>query len=341
MTQVTSHPQIIKRRIVRKRIPASDIGSDTTLSRSASDLTETTEKASDVVPVHTNLVHTHIKVAPLDKYSSNAVYTGFVNLMILLFTVMVGRLIFENYRKYGILLHVPMISYDQLTFFISSFSLQMLHYAIGYWIEASRQTIKTITNSMRWHSINALFIIIEQTWYVGKYCNHPGIGIGLLLFASILVLKLFSFAFVTTNEHKPVASYDYFRFLFVPTLCFQYSYPKSPTRSWLKVMRYFVEFILSITCMIVITQQYAEPTLATSILKIKSGELNIGQLLDRIMKLSLSVSLIWLSMFYGLFHAYLYFWAEITQFGDRQFYREWWNASDLGTYWRLWYLIFI
>lgn len=28
--------------------------------------------------------------------------------------------------------------------------------------------------------------------------------------------------------------------------------------------------------------------------------------------------------------------AEILRFGDRVFYKDWWNSSELGSYWRLW-----
>ena len=44
----------------------------------------------------------------------------------------------------------------------------------------------------------------------------------------------------------------------------------------------------------------------------------------------------WLTMFYCVFHSYLNLFAELTRFGDRRFYSDWWNASDLGEYWRKW-----
>jgi diacylglycerol O-acyltransferase-1 len=45
---------------------------------------------------------------------------------------------------------------------------------------------------------------------------------------------------------------------------------------------------------------------------------------------------IWLSIFYGLFHAWTNFWGEVTRFADRRFYSDWWNAGDLAEYWRKW-----
>lgn len=44
-------------------------------------------------------------------------------------------------------------------------------------------------------------------------------------------------------------------------------------------------------------------------------------------------------MFYSLFHCMLNFMAEITYFGDRQFYKDWWNSSYIDEYWRTWNLV--
>merc|ERR1711988_10316 len=48
--------------------------------------------------------------------------------------------------------------------------------------------------------------------------------------------------------------------------------------------------------------------------------------------------LVWLCMFYSLFHCWLNILAEVTFFGDRLFYKAWWNATRLDQYWRLWNL---
>jgi len=45
---------------------------------------------------------------------------------------------------------------------------------------------------------------------------------------------------------------------------------------------------------------------------------------------------IWLTIFFGLFHAWTNFWGEITRFADRRFYSDWWNAGNLAEYWRKW-----
>jgi len=61
-------------------------------------------------------------------------------------------------------------------------------------------------------------------------------------------------------------------------------------------------------------------------------------LLERTFKLAVPNSCIWLLGFYGLFHSWLNLTAELLRFGDRLFYKDWWNAESLDVYWRNWNL---
>lgn len=61
-----------------------------------------------------------------------------------------------------------------------------------------------------------------------------------------------------------------------------------------------------------------------------------GIMADYWLKLAIANTYLWLLMFYAYFHLYLNLWAEILRFGDRVFYKDWWNSSEIGSYWRLW-----
>jgi len=41
-------------------------------------------------------------------------------------------------------------------------------------------------------------------------------------------------------------------------------------------------------------------------------------------------------MFYCFFHLWLNILAELLRFGDREFYKDWWNAKTVEEYWRMW-----
>lgn len=54
------------------------------------------------------------------------------------------------------------------------------------------------------------------------------------------------------------------------------------------------------------------------------------------LKLSIASTYAWILFFFIFFHNTLNILAEVLRFGDRIFYLDWWNASEVGAYWRLW-----
>ena len=86
--------------------------------------------------------------------------------------------------------------------------------------------------------------------------------------------------------------------------------------------------------MYVMIEQYAVPTVRNSLKPIEESDW--VHLCERILKLSTTSLYVWLLGFYAFFHSCLNATAEILKFGDRGFYRDWWNAQTIDEYWRLW-----
>ena len=63
---------------------------------------------------------------------------------------------------------------------------------------------------------------------------------------------------------------------------------------------------------------------------------NYKKILEATLHLSVSAAYIWLGNFYLIFHTWLNLLAELTQFADRRFYSDWWNASNMSEYWQKW-----
>jgi len=80
--------------------------------------------------------------------------------------------------------------------------------------------------------------------------------------------------------------------------------------------------------------QYAAPVLRNSLDKIAT--LDFASIVERIMKLSTISLIIWLAGFFALFQSFMNALAEITRFGDRNFYDDWWNSTNLQRYWSTW-----
>lgn len=71
--------------------------------------------------------------------------------------------------------------------------------------------------------------------------------------------------------------------------------------------------------MLIITEQYLQPTIANSLVPLR--QLNWPHMIERVLKLSLPTLYGWIIMFYCLFHLWLNILAELTFFGDREFYK--------------------
>lgn len=123
-------------------------------------------------------------------------------------------------------------------------------------------------------------------------------------------------------------------FLVVPTLVYQTSYPQSSRFRARWVLWYFVRALAILGLLLVIVEQYLVPTIANSLVPVR--QLNWAFIAERILKLSLPTLYGWVFLFYVLFHLWLNVVAELTMFGDREFYKDWWNATTIGDYWRLW-----
>lgn len=78
-------------------------------------------------------------------------------------------------------------------------------------------------------------------------------------------------------------------------------------------------------------EQYIKPTLETAVVPMSEGDI-LG-IAERLLKLSIPNTYVWLLMFYFYFHLWLNMLAEITRFGDRMFYKDWWNARTIDRYW--------
>ena len=123
-------------------------------------------------------------------------------------------------------------------------------------------------------------------------------------------------------------------FIFMPTLVYQASYPRTERirKRWL--LKRFGELLLCIALMFVAHFQFVRPTLENAKEAIRNK--NAIKLLERLLKLAIPSLITWLLLFYGLFHLWLNILAELTCFGDRLFYTHWWNAKRLDQYWRCW-----
>ncbi|GFR93872.1 O-acyltransferase [Elysia marginata] len=77
------------------------------------------------------------------------------------------------------------------------------------------------------------------------------------------------------------------------------------------------------------------PTICYEINFPRSARIRLRFLTKRLLEV-IPNHLIWLVFFYCFFHSMLNVLAELTKFGDREFYSDWWNAEAVSDFWKDW-----
>jgi len=183
-----------------------------------------------------------------------------------------------------------------------------------------------------------------------------GTGFALVLFAITLTLKMISFSHFNyhlkrasgAEVEKYIPSYSNIQknpntllhlwyFLLAPTLCYQLEYPRSPRIRISFLLRRLLEVFFCVMLGTVIIQQYIVITVKNTMphFQYLTGESYL-RIFQRVLKLAIPSLFCWLVFFYGYFHAYLNLVGELLRFGDRCFYKAWWNSRHVEEYWRLW-----
>ncbi|XP_032112019.1 diacylglycerol O-acyltransferase 1 isoform X1 [Sapajus apella] len=127
---------------------------------------------------------------------------------------------------------------------------------------------------------------------------------------------------------------DLYYFLFAPTLCYELNYPRSPRIRKRFLLRRLFEMLFFTQLQVGLIQQWMVPTIQNSMKPFK--DMDYSRIIERLLKLAVPNHLIWLVFFYWLFHSSMNAVAELMQFGDREFYRDWWNSESVTYFWQNW-----
>ncbi|XP_037703579.1 sterol O-acyltransferase 2 isoform X3 [Choloepus didactylus] len=128
---------------------------------------------------------------------------------------------------------------------------------------------------------------------------------------------------------------SYLYFLFCPTLIYRDNYPRTPHIRWNYVAKNFAQalgcvlyacFILSRLCVPVFANMSREP-------------FSTRALVLSILHATLPGIFMLLLIFFAFLHCWLNAFAEMLRFGDRMFYRDWWNSTSFSNYYRTWNVV--
>lgn len=303
--------------------------------------------SSDIRYTYRPAVPAHRKIAE-SPLSSDAIFrqshAGLFNLCIVVLIAVNSRLIIENLMKHGWLIEAGFWfgprSLRDWPLLMCCLSLSIFPLA-AFLVETlvQRKCISELVVVLS-HTIITTTVVLYPVFVILRCDSAVLSGVTLMLFASIIWLKLVSYAH-TNNDIRALAksaekgsedrSYEIsvknlVYFMVAPTLCYQPSYPRTPSirKGWL--VRQVIILIIFTGLMGFIIEQYINPIVKNSQHPLK-GNLLYG--LERVLKLSVPNLYVWLCMFYCLFHLWLNILAELLRFGDREFYKDWWNAKTI------------
>ncbi|XP_074539550.1 diacylglycerol O-acyltransferase 1b [Halichoeres trimaculatus] len=127
---------------------------------------------------------------------------------------------------------------------------------------------------------------------------------------------------------------DMYYFVFAPTLCYELNFPRSANIRMSFLLRRLFEMMFFIQLLVGLTQQWMIPIIQSSMKPLE--DMDLSRMTERLLRLAVPNHLLWLMFFYWFFHSSLNFTAELLRFGDRQFYKDWWNSESVTYFWQNW-----
>lgn len=268
------------------------------------------------------------------------------NLVIIVAVVTNVRVIVENLLKYGVLVgsfRYPETRVSLLGLAVFA-AVMLLNVAVAFGAEkmcasGSRASVSIGTVV---HVVNCLSPIVTSLAIPWAFDIGALISIYVAMGGLVVHMKLISYAHTNhdmrlNNKHGYPANItpkNLGMFMLFPTLVYQASYPRTSRirKGW--VAKRLFQFIVCLSLMAVIMEQFLVPTMMHSTQPLRDA--NFPKIMERLMKTAIPSLMLWLLMFWGMFELWLNIVAELTYFGDREFYQDWWNSRRLDTYWRKW-----
>ncbi|KAH7290991.1 hypothetical protein KP509_30G071900 [Ceratopteris richardii] len=303
--------------------------------------------------------HKRLRESPL---SSDAIFhqshAGLFNLCVVILVAVNSRLIIENLMKYGLLIRAGFWfsskSIREWPVLMCGLSLPLLALC-SYAVEKMRIYFHIPESIMSLlHFVISTSSILYPVYIIMRVQPALIFGINLMLFSITYWMKLVSYAHTNydfrcfrqendkdeaisdaqhSNYPQNISLKGLAYFMVAPTLCYQASYPRTNRIRKRWVFRQVVKLLIFTGLMGFIIEQYVNPTIQNSQHPLKG---NYVYAIERVLKLSVPTLYVWLCIFYTLFHLWLNIIAELTYFGDREFYKDWWNASTVEEYWKSW-----
>lgn len=311
----------------------------------------------------------------LSSASGYSNYRGILNWCVVMLVLSNARLFLENIIKYGILVDpiqvVSLFLKDPYSWPSACLIIVSNVFILAALYTERRLAVGTISQmtGLILHICNLTSMLIFPAATVLTVTSVTPVG-GVLSLATYTVLFLKLYSYQDTNRWcreirqakakrltrsyscpsvaqsngsavHPHVSYpgnlthrDMYYFVCAPTLCYELNFPRSPRIRKRFLMRRLFEMLFFMQLLVGLIQQWMVPTIQNSMKPFQ--EMDFSRMVERLLKLAVPNHLIWLIFFYWFFHSTMNFVAELMQFGDREFYKDWWNSESVTYFWANW-----
>eukprot|EP00727_Mastigamoeba_balamuthi_P006294 m51a1_g2285 putative diacylglycerol o-acyltransferase 1 (450) ;mRNA; f:398504-400215 len=286
---------------------------------------------------------------------------GLVNLALLILIITHARLLVESVLRHGFSITsvIPALMYDSLP----------LKLAPGFVIFPCASLIvetvgpilpPALVGTLAW-SVVCLTAVLPVVFIVSlKPAPLPSTAFVMSVTFVVVAMKLHSYHHVnwvlrsaararSSHSQQPctvppeilaryprnIGLFNLFYFLMAPTFSYTLDYPKSEgsiRKMWL--LRRVAEFVFITFVAYFMADQMILPAVKQTLTVFEQN--NILEYAEEMLQLSVLSLYVWFLVFYMVFHLWCNIAAEITRFGDRMFYGDWWNSTTLDYFWRNW-----
>jgi diacylglycerol O-acyltransferase-1 len=360
------------RRPSHAKLPKSNLFRTTSKSRDAEKVVDRSYPPSK--PMHRASAPSHLSSeAPTQNYRG-FLNLAMIILIVSNFRILLNSIRMHGFILTNIFSYVDGFSintWDQFPFLSGILVLQafLVSAFCIEWLLATKRLPETV--GMILHQLNAHTQFASCTFIVWNFIDQPPLGITLLLNAAITWMKLLSYAhanqdyrlfagkdketYYQTNlaiidnlessdfniEYPTnVSLRNIYYYWLAPTLTYQIAFPRASRVRPLRVLGLLIRMAISLSLFTFLGAQVVAPNLSNLVkdLEATEGRITSQILAEYWLKLTISNTYMWLLVFYFYFHLYLNLFAELLRFGDRVFYKDWWNSAEVSAYWRLWNL---
>uniref|UniRef100_A0A671Q0C1 O-acyltransferase n=1 Tax=Sinocyclocheilus anshuiensis TaxID=1608454 RepID=A0A671Q0C1_9TELE len=276
------------------------------------------------------------------------IYHMFIALLILfIFSTLVvdfideGRLVLEFDLLVYAFGQFPLVVVTWMCMFLST--LVVPYILLSVWASvyptSSHRALWTVLAGSLLLLYQGLCLGFLPTYVVLKNGLPPASCFILILEQVRLIMKAHSFI----RENVPRVSLlrsvprftQYIYFLFAPTLIYRDNYPRNPCIRWGYVATQFSQVLGCLFYAYYIFVRLCIPqfrSISMQLFDLRAMVLCVfNSILPGVLVLFLA--------FFAFLHCWLNAFAEMLRFGDRMFYKDWWNSTSFANYYRTWNVV--